>query len=486
VNLLLVTLDQFRGDCLSSAGHSLARTPNLDRLAAAGVRFNRHYSQAAPCSPGRACLYTGTYQMNNRVVANGTPLDDGLDNLARAARRAGFDPTLFGYSDQGVDPRTVTSPEDPRLSSYEGVLPGFSVGLDLTGEHAPWIEWLRDLGYDVPSCAEGALSTEPERPEDVGVSAFTTNRYLDWLERRQRPWFAHLSYLRPHPPYAAAGRFASAVDPDEVEMPVRPSPVRHWLHEEALGMQEVAAPVEESAMRRLRAQYYGMIGDVDAQLGRVFEALERLGQWDDTFVIVTSDHGEQLGDHGLLGKLGYFEESYRVPGIVRAPGLLSGHGSVVEAFTENVDLFPTICEAIGLEIPVQCDGLPLSAFLEGRAPEWWRSAASWEFDWRYLSLPRGAFGWPWDRRLERQNLAVRRSEDTAYVQFGDGSWRCYDLAADPTWRTEVDDCERVLAQASSMLAWRSEHADRSLTSFLLESGGVGRWPVGSPAARQGT
>ena len=184
MNLLLVTLDQFRGDCLSSAGHSLARTPNLDRLAAAGVRFNRHYSQAAPCSPGRACLYTGTYQMNNRVVANGTPLDDGLDNLARAARRAGFDPTLFGYSDQGVDPRTVTSPEDPRLSSYEGVLPGFSVGLDLTGEHAPWIEWLRDLGYDVPSCAEGALSTEPERPEDVGVSAFTTNRYLDWLERR--------------------------------------------------------------------------------------------------------------------------------------------------------------------------------------------------------------------------------------------------------------------------------------------------------------
>ena len=104
MNLLLVTLDQFRGDCLSAAGHRVVRTPNLDRLAASGVRFARHYSQAAPCSPGRACLYTGTYQMNNRVVANGTPLDDRLDNLARAARRAGFDPTLFGYTDQGVDP----------------------------------------------------------------------------------------------------------------------------------------------------------------------------------------------------------------------------------------------------------------------------------------------------------------------------------------------------------------------------------------------
>ena len=74
MNVLLVTLDQFRGDCLSAAGHPVVRTPNLDRLAAQGVRLSRHYSQASPCSPGRACLYTGSYQLNNRVVANGTPL----------------------------------------------------------------------------------------------------------------------------------------------------------------------------------------------------------------------------------------------------------------------------------------------------------------------------------------------------------------------------------------------------------------------------
>lgn len=481
MNLLLVTLDQFRGDCLSDAGHRLARTPNLDRLADASVRLNHHYSQAAPCSPGRACLYTGTYQMNNRVVANGTPLDDRLDNLARAARRAGLDPTLFGYTDQGVDPRTVKSRDDPRLSSYEGLLPGFTVGLDLAADHAVWIEWLRDLGYDVPSQAEGALSTEPDRPEHVGVSSFLTDRYIAWLEHKDEPWFAHLSYLRPHPPYAAAGRFATAVDPDEVDMPVTAWPL-HSFHEEALRTPQAAAPKDEGEIRKLRAQYYGMIGDVDAQLGRVFETLQRLGQWDDTFVIVTSDHGDQLADHGLMGKLGYFEESYRVLGIVRDPRLAHAHGTVVDAFTENVDIFPTICEALGLEIPAQCDGLPLTSFLEGRSPNWWRSAATWEFDWRFLSLPEAAFSWPKDRRLEQQNLTVRRSEKAAYVQFGDGSWICFDLAADPTWRTELDDCEQVLANASSMLAWRSEHADRNLTSFLLESGGVGRWPIGSPGA----
>jgi arylsulfatase A-like enzyme len=479
VNLLLVTLDQFRGDCLSAAGHGVVRTPNLDRLAASGVRLARHYSQAAPCSPGRACLYTGTYQMNNRVVANGTPLDDRLDNLARAARRAGFEPVLFGYTDQGVDPRTVRSPDDPRLSSYEGVLPGFSVALDLTGQYGPWVNWLLELGYDVASSADEVLATEPDRPEDVGVSAFVTNRYLEWLEHQDRPWFAHLSYLRPHPPYAAAGRWALAYDPDDVDMPIAPELNPHYFHQAALRLPEAAAPGDEASLRRMRAQYYGMIGDVDAQLGRIWDALERLGQWDDTFVLLTSDHGEQLGDHGLVGKLGYFEESYRIPGIIRAPGLVAAHGSVVGAFTENIDFFPTICDALQLEIPAQCDGLPLTPFLEGRPPPWWREAAAWEFDWRCFSLPGGAFDWPWDRHMEQANLAVRRFEDAAYVQFGDGSWRCYDLEVDPTWRTEVDDPARVLAYAQSMLTWRAEHADRNLTSFLLENGGIGRRPVGS-------
>ena len=108
-----------------------------------------------------------------------------------------------------------------------------------------------------------------------------------------------------------------------------------------------------------------MIVDVDAQLGRIWDELARHGQWEDTFVVVTSDHGDQLGDHGLLGKLGYFEESYRVLGIVRDPRRPEAHGSVVERFTENVDLFPTVCEALGLAIPAQCDGLPLTPFLEG-------------------------------------------------------------------------------------------------------------------------
>lgn len=483
MNVLFVTLDQFRGDCLSVAGHPVVRTPNLDHLAAHGVRLARHYSQAAPCAPGRACLYTGTYLMNNRVVANGTPLDDRFDNVARAARRAGYDPTLFGYTDQSIDPRQVDTPDDKRLSTYEGVLPGFSVGLELVRAQKPWTRWVRAQGYDIPHKAKRALATEPDRPAEVGISWFLTDRFLEWLDRREGPWFAHVSYLRPHPPFAAAGHWATEYDPDEVGLPIAPPAERHPLHELVLGFEALAAPTGEAAQRELRAQYYGMIGDVDHQLGRIWEALRDRGEWDDTIVVVTADHGEQLGDQGLVQKLGWFEESYHVLGLVRDPRRDEAHGTVVEQFTENVDLFPTLCELLGLEVPAQCDGLPLTPFLDGEQPPWWRTAASWEFDWRFLSLPYGPFPWPWDRTLERQQLAVRRDADTAYVQFGDGTSLCYDLAADPTWRTELTDPARMLDLARGMLAWRAEHAERTLTGLLLEHGGVGRWPPGAESAR---
>jgi arylsulfatase A-like enzyme len=217
-----------------------------------------------------------------------------------------------------------------------------------------------------------------------------------------------------------------------------------------------------------------MIGEVDDQLGRVWSALRELGQWDDTVVVVTSDHGEQLGDHGLVQKLGFFEASYHIVGLVRDPRCASTRGATVDAFTENVDVFPTLCEVTGIEIPAQCDGLPLTPFLLGEAPPWWRDAAHWEFDWRDLYLAWSPHPWPWDRRLERHHLAVLRTERAAYVQFGDGTWSCFDLQADPTWRTEITDPATVLPLAQQMLVWRSGHADRTHTGFLLERGGVGR------------
>ena len=477
-NVLFITLDQLRGDALSCAGHPLVQTPNLDRLAAAGVRFARHYAQAAPCAPGRAALYTGTYQMNNRVVGNGTPLDHRFDNVAWAARRAGYAPTLFGYTDQGADPRLITDPTDPRLFTWEGVLPGFDVELQLTDAQEAWLAHLDELGYEVHD-SQAMLATEHDRPVEHSVSAFLTDRFLAWLDRQDGPWFAHASYLRPHPPYDAAGEFARRYDPEACSDPLPAGDDRHWLHDIVLALDGVAAPTDPQAMRALRAQYFGMVTHVDAEVGRLLDALVAAGQWDDTIVVLTADHGEQLGDQGLLEKLGWFESSYHIPAIVRDPRRPATHGTVVDRFTENVDLLPTLCDLLGLEVPSQCDGVPLTPFLDGVEPPWWREAAHWEWDWREHLIPAVTAEWPWDRRLEQSQLAVRRTADRAYVHFGDGSWRCYDLAADPTWRTLVDDPTVVLGEAQAMLDWRSHHLDRTLTGMLLtEEGTVGRLPPG--------
>ncbi|NBT21164.1 MAG: hypothetical protein EBT17_03430 [Actinobacteria bacterium] len=412
-NVLLVTLDQFRGDCLSSLGHKVVRTPNLDALAKESTTFARHFSQSAPCSPGRASLYTGTYQMNHRVCFNGSPLDDRFDNVARSARRVGYSPALFGYTDQGVDPRTTTSANDPRLSSYQHILPGFDWVLDLSEPYVPWLAHLRAHGHDITDHV-AALISEPERDESLSITAFLTDTFLGWLNDRgahgpgasntraparpaDTPWFAHLSFLRPHPPYNAAGKWSRAYDPGAVDMP-------------------------------------------------------------------------------------YFEQSYHIIGMVRSPQHTGGHARVVRAFTENVDVFPTLCDLIEAPIPAQCDGRSLVPWLSGDTPDDWREMATWEYDWRQIYIDDdkngSALNWPHDRRLERQNLCVQRDETSAYVQFGNGDWLAFDLATDPTWRTPITDAARVLPLAQRMLTWRSQHADRRLSGLKLESGGIGRWPDG--------
>lgn len=465
---------------MSVAGHPLVKTPNLDALAREGVRFAAHYSQASPCSPGRAALYTGTYQMNNRVVANGTPLDSGFDNVALAARRAGYDPVMFGYTDQSIDPRLSSGPDDPWLSTYEGILPGFTCLLDLSESHTPWLQWLEERGHSVDNAIR-ALATEHTRPAELSVSSFMTDTVIDWLSRQNDGWFAHASYVRPHPPYSAAGEYGTMYREEDVGLPIATSADPEPFHHTLLQLDNTRAPQDESALRRMRAQYFGMISEVDNQLGRLWEWLRESGAWANTMVIVTSDHGEMLGDHGLKEKVGYWESSQHVPCIIHDPRTPRAYGSVVSHFTENVDVMPTICEAMGIPVPHQCDGLPLTAFLAADDPPWWRDAAHWEYDWRFALIELGVESeWPWKRSLERQNLCVHRTQDVAYVQFGDGRHLCFDLAADPTWRTRCTDEAKVMRAAQELLTWRMQTADRRHTGFLVQRGGIGRWPAGVP------
>ncbi|MEO1679470.1 MAG: sulfatase-like hydrolase/transferase [Pseudomonadota bacterium] len=410
-NILLITADQWRGDCLGAAGHPTLRTPNIDALAADGMRFVAHYAGTAPCSPARATLYTGLYQMNHRVVQNGAPLDDRFDNIAQAARRAGYAPTLFGYSDTGLDPRTV-HPNDPAGRTYESVLPGFIVRQSLPEDDMPWLAWLASRGHD-PS----GFRTIHEAPREEGQrvslappsytadetqTAFLTDAFLRWLsEQRGQPWFAHVSFLRPHPPFVVPAPYNEMFDPADGPPFCRADTAADdaALHPISAGLAETCwagmfvpgltgrvSNLAAEDFGRIRALYYGMISEVDAQIGRMLAGLADAGADGDTLVILTSDHGEMMGDRWSLGKGGPFAESYHIPLIIRGPGVARG---TVQAPTSAADIFPTLLERLDVAPRHVPDGLTLEPFLAGGTPDVWREHATWEFDWRPLRSAMG-------------------------------------------------------------------------------------------------
>ncbi len=498
-NVLLITLDQFRADCLGVAGHAVVRTPNLDRLAADGVRFTRHFANCAPCGPSRASLLTGLWQMNHRVTSNGAPLADHLPMLPRMLRDHGYDPTLFGYSDTTLDPATL-APDDPRRTSYEQPMSGFSEGLMLDDDIGAWVDWLASLGHDTPE--DHRRIYEPADvpvPEDRGAtwrpavyaaehseSAFMTTTVLDWLDQPGRddgPWCAHVSYLRPHPPYLAPAPYHDMFDPADV-----PDPVRHRtagdeaaVHPFLAGaLTLVPSPTDDLDQRQLRATYYGMIAEVDAQVGRLLDGLDERSLRDDTIVVLTSDHGEQLGDHWLIEKLGFYEQSYRIPLIIRWPGMTGRPGRTIDSFTENVDITPTLLDLVGAPPSPFCDGASLRPFLDSDlegddAPDCWRTAVHHEFDFREpgSTVIEGVFG----LRQDQCAIAVLRDRHRAYVQFcGDLPSLYFDLDEDPGELVDVvDDPTRtaeVLDATRHLLRMRMEHTDPRLANTRATPSGT--------------
>jgi arylsulfatase A-like enzyme len=245
------------------------------------------------------------------------------------------------------------------------------------------------------------------------------------------------------------------------------------------GHEGIVADWDEAAFRKIRAIYYGMISEVDAQVGRLFDGIKARGGWDDTIVVLTSDHAEMMGDHMMLGKGGFFEGSYHMPLIVRDPRRRASAGRQVDAFTEAVDILPTTLELLGGKVPAHLDGEPLTLFLDGEAPARWRDAAHWEFDFRDVAAGKAETAMGLGSR--QCNLAVIRDDRFKYVHFG-GSLPpvLFDLVEDPAeTRNVAQDTsyrEARLEMAERLLAWRAEHLDQSLAlSELTEAGVVGEY-----------
>ena len=301
-NILLITCDQWRGDCLSAAGHPVVKTPNADALAAEGVLFKRHYGGAAPCSPARACLYTGLYQMNNRVCRNGTPLDARHGNIALLPRAPGLRSDAVRLHRRLARPAPM-APGDPRLKSYEGVLPGFTrapASARASETMAVMAEgtrrrYQRRLSRHPPPRGEASRRGRDQRA--AGLFAKTRRRRPFWPASSSAGWASRTG--RPGSrisPSSARIRPSSCRSPTTRCM-IRPT-ARPFAAQESWRAEARAIPISptisagrkrrsfrpgtegkvrdwgDDDFRAIRAIYYGMISEVDAQLGRIWQAVK--------------------------------------------------------------------------------------------------------------------------------------------------------------------------------------------------------------------
>jgi arylsulfatase A-like enzyme len=460
-----------------------------------------------PCGPARASLYTGLYLHNHRLVVNGAPLDARHSNVALEARKLGYDPVLFGYTDIAPDPRGLP-PGDPALTTYEGVLPGMTPVLPITSAQHAWRNDLEKKGYDLPetdgdivACfipEEGVTGPGPTfaparyKAEDSNTAFLTDAAMRHISESGARPWFLHISYLAPHPPFIVPAPYHDLYDPAKITPPLRAESVEAEAAQHPFLAETIFKPkgdgliegrplkehltFDEAALCQAKATYFAMISEVDHQIGRLIDLLKAEGLYDRTLIVFTSDHGEQLGDHWLFGKNSYFEASYRIPLILRDPRPAAdvSRGGKVQAFTEAVDIMPSLLDWLGGVPPRACDGRSLLPFLKGETPANWRQEAHWEYDFRSFAESRGA---PVLGLLPEESAMIgQRGARYKLVQFTALPPLLFDLQEDPDEFTNLaeDPAHRdvLLAETQKLISWRMAHNERSLTHLRLTPKGV--------------
>lgn len=405
------------------------------------VSFARHYSVTNPCGPSRASLLTGQYAMNHRSVRNGTPLRHDTPNIATEMRKAGYVPQLFGYTDTSADPR-VHDANDPILKSYESPMQGFDEVVEMQFENSrDWREHLRRAGYAVeqfwdiykpvaPGGGAPALNDPALYPADDSDTAFLTDAFLSAMRSQERQgWFAHLTYIRPHPPLVAPAPYNTMYHPATLPLPDRlprldderavhpffgPALENFQARDMVHGFDELNA--NDDVIQTLRAIYLGLATEVDTHIGRVISELKDCGQYENTLLVITADHGEMLGDRHAWGKMTVYDAAYHTPLLIRVPGNAAQAGRIVQEPTESIDITPTILEWAGCEVPNSMDGRSLLPLLQGQVPDDWRSYTFSELD----------FGEPenptiWQRTLGTDNscscLSILRDARFTLVAF---------------------------------------------------------------------
>lgn len=400
MNILFIMYDQLRHDYLSCAGQRFLSTPNFDRVAKMGVRFTNAFCQSPVCGASRMSFYTGRYASSHGAQWNGFPIRVGEQTLGDHLRKAGMNTWIIGKTHMEADSEGMARlglAADSIIGARQSEC-GFDVWVrddGLWGEgpdgyydnkRSPYNEFLKSKGYESENPwadyanagvvngqkASGWMFENANEPanirEEDSETPWLTNETLKFLEQKKGPWCAHVSYIKPHWPYIVPAPYHAMYDcrsvPDAMRDPVeRQDP--HPVFAAFMRNKIASAFQQEDVRRKVIPAYMGLIKQCDDQLGRILDALEESGQMDETMIILTSDHGDYLGDHWLGEKDLFHDPSVKIPMIIYDPrsNADATRGTECDALVEAIDLAPTFVEFAG--------GTPQSHILEGRSLQPW-------------------------------------------------------------------------------------------------------------------
>ena len=418
-NILFIMFDQLRFDYLSCAGHPHLKTPNIDSIAAKGVRFSRAYVQSPVCGASRMSTYTGRYASSHGAQYNGFPLRVGEMTLGDHLRPLGMDCWLIGKTHMVVDKtgmeRLGLSP-DSVIGARQAEC-GFDVwqrddGLWAQGpdgfydeNRSPYNEYLKSKGYpgenpwadfanaavDGDNIASGWFMENANKPaniaEEDSETPWLTSEAIKFIEQAKGPWCVHLSYIKPHWPYIVPAPYHDMYGPNHVSAAKRDDCERvdaHPVYQAFMDNRIGRAFSRHEVRQKVIPAYMGLIKQCDDQMGRLFNFLRVSGRMEDTMIVITSDHGDYLGDHWLGEKDLFHDPSVKIPLIIYDPSAMADNtrGTVCDELVESIDLPATFIEYAGGKVPNHIvEGHSLLPFLHGESPDNWREYAISEYDY---------------------------------------------------------------------------------------------------------
>ena len=421
-NILWICTDQQRYDTIGALNNRQLRTPNIDRLVASGVSFERAYCQSPICTPSRASFLTGMYPSSVHGCGNGNAAWAEAAPLVTALLAdAGYDCALAGKLHlAGARGRIEPRPQHD----------GYRVFHWSHGPHDYWREghdyadWLRERGYDLAEM----LKRPQETPPELHQTTWCADRAIDFIEaeRDGKPWLMSVNIFDPHAPFDPPQPYLDRFDIAAMPGPkFRESDLAAQAKLSEIDFQTEARRPEDFDARRIQAAYYAMIELIDDNVGRMLDALEGSGQLDNTVVIFTSDHGEMLGDHGLLLKgCRFYEGLVRVPLIISWPRELLAD-RLRRALVELIDIAPTLLDLAGVSIPERMQGRSLKTLLtDAGAIDQHRALARCEY---YSALNPDSH----ERYQGSYATMIREDRYKLIVYHGLGIGELFDLHDDP-------------------------------------------------------